>query len=560
MATYRSDVLEDLARQLAFAPAEKRRDHCEAAELLYWQIDPDRSYPYDFVVYRITGYRPDAEEEEITLAGEAIRHDLPVLVEQLSETLGDTVEGYTPRPLDLDEVCDRLNVSAKTISRYRKRGLFARRLVFPGGKKRLAFLPASVERFIENRGEQTKKAAGFSRIDEETRHAILTRARRIRSRVDASMFAVAHHLAPKYGRSVEAVRLLLLKHDESDPRFAIFRDRRPPLSEREHRVIYRAYSRGIEVSRLCERFGKTRDAIYRAVNLGRAYELRRIRIHYVANPTFDRPDAEEVILGSALPPEDATVDGRPLSPGDAPLLDAASERKLFVRYNYLKHRAIRVRGQLDPHRPKSTDLDAIETYLRRAATIKNRIMRANHRLVVSVARQHHAELGASGERSLDEWISEGHRVLARAVESFDVAKGNRFSTYLTWALMRQFAWAESARSEAVSLDSPAARADAGFITRDTASAEEADTEQDRHTLDQLFTVLDDRERRVVSQHFGLPAEGDDESGPHTLAEIADRLGISTERARQIEHRAIAKLRQRARKLELPLPTVEGPGR
>ena len=54
-----SESLEALTRQLVFAPVSRRRLQIDHAEAFYWQIEADRVYPLEFIVYRLTQYRPD---------------------------------------------------------------------------------------------------------------------------------------------------------------------------------------------------------------------------------------------------------------------------------------------------------------------------------------------------------------------------------------------------------------------------------------------------------------------------------------------------------------------
>ena len=61
---------------------------------------------------------------------------------------------------------------------------------------------------------------------------------------------------------------------------------------------------------------------------------------------------------------------------------------------------------------------------------------------------------------------------------------------------------------------------------------------DRERLHNLLEIMSERERQVLDMRFGL-----EDSKPHTLAEVADKLGVSRERVRQIEETALKKLRK-----------------
>ncbi len=567
MPEFQCEPLAALVRQLVYAPPPRRRQQIDRAEALYGQIEPEHHYPLEWVTLQITSYRPEGEEEPVTLVGEAVRQDLLLLVEALSDSLDDSFDDYDPRPFDLDGLCARLRVSAKTIGRYRREGLFARRLRGRDGRRRLAFLPASVERFLDAHGGPVRQAARFSRMDDKTRHAIITRARRIASHVDTSPFAVARHLAGKYQRSTEAIRRLLIQHDRRDPRTAIFRAHTGPLTLEQQREIHRAYHRGESVSALARRYGKARDAVYRAINHRRAAALKQLDLRCIKSPTFDRPDAEPVILGGALSDvikasdrgaeeqrpanrlgEEKVLEALPAYVRDiyeAPMLDQSTEQALFVRYNFLKYRARQRRQALDRHRPAAGALDRIETYLRRAVTVKEQLARSYLRLVVSVARRHSVSARA-GDESLIDLVGEGNVVLLDAIETFDAGRGNRFSTYLSWALMRHFATRRRKSERAMARPAAEAMAEYWPVAMNPALAAGEQAEHTRHTLGRLLGELDDRERLVLTRHFGL-AEGDAPSPePRTLAEVGEELGISAERARQIEHAALDKLRRAAR--------------
>lgn len=550
------------ARQLHFAPAKRRRTHLERAEELYWRVKANEDYPLDFVVFRITHYRPDSLELK-TIPGRTLRHDLLRFVEELSATIEDGPDHFDPPPLTLKQLCEQLGVTTKTIQRYRRQGLFARRVLWPDGRRRLVFLPRSVERFLDSRGEEAKQSAKrFSRIDEPTQHELVSRARRLVARRPAlTPFQVARHLSEKSDRSTEAIRQLLLRHDRCDPRVAIFPRHVPPLTHKQQRVIHRAWRRGVSVSRLCRRFAKSRNAIYRAIHRRRAAAIRQLRLDYVASPTFKRPDAEQVILDSKLPPPRGgkRKPGNRSADADVRLLydeephTPTLERALFARYNFLKYQAAKLREQLHPTEPRSRELDQIETYLRWAVAIKVRIFRANVRLVVSVARKHLATQSAvrGGGPTLDELIAEGNRVLLGCIETFDIARRNRFASYLGWALMRCFAaapvrHADAASPTATSLD--AAVGEYWPVALNPAQAAARDAEESAMVFGRLLDRLDEQERIIVTRHFGV---GDDPLNvePQSLAAVAATLEMPVERARRIERRALVKIRRAAGELD-----------
>jgi RNA polymerase sigma factor (sigma-70 family) len=536
----------------------------DRAEALYWELEPEGRYPLEFVSYRITRFAPEPTDEDILLIGRAVREDLLLMVDQLSQTLDDRAEAFDPLPYDQPGLAERLGVTKRTIARYRREGLFARRLIWPDGKRKLSFLQPSVERFIASRPEQLKAAASFGRLDESTRHQIITRARRIATRRPSiSPFAVAEHLAGKYGRSVESIRQLLLEHDRHDRRVAIFRGHRPPLTVRQQRIIHRAYHRGVSVTRMAEHFGRSRDAIYRALNQRRAAAIRRVDLRWQAVPTFELDDAEEVILRSrlpdeSLPPADGTnrdttahsaVDPDALPDelrelAEVPPPAAPAEQAMFVRYNFLKYRADLLRRKLDRYRPAARQLDEIETALRWAVSIKQELARRFFRLVVAGARAQAIGSSAGIQRSFSQRIDQGAAVLMQAVDDFDVTRGVRFATYLNWALMRRFAATASDQPTHPSRDRrPHAERAYWPVSMDPARARLIAHEPQRRLLDRIGRDLDPVEQAVVMRHFGLADTDQPAAGPQTMQQISQTLNIPLRRARQIETRALRKLRR-----------------
>ena len=79
-------------------------------------------------------------------------------------------------------------------------------------------------------------------------------------------------------------------------------------------------------------------------------------------------------------------------------------------------------------------MDRIENLYEESVATKNQIISANLRLVVSIAKRY-----VGPAEDFFELVSDGNLSLIRAVEKFDVSRGNRFSTYATWAIMKNFA-------------------------------------------------------------------------------------------------------------------------
>src|SRR5262249_28093620 len=129
----------------------------------------------------------------------------------------------------------------------------------------------------------------------------------------------------------------------------------------------------------------------------RAHRLLEQKLESMDDPSFETPDAARTILGP-IPssPGGSASKARPTAGlphglaglhGTAPLLTREQEMHLFRKMNYLKSRAGKLREALDPARARAADLDEIERLQEEALAVRNQIIRANLRLVVSIARK-----------------------------------------------------------------------------------------------------------------------------------------------------------------------------
>jgi RNA polymerase primary sigma factor len=275
--------------------------------------------------------------------------------------------------------------------------------------------------------------------------------------------------------------------------------------------------------------------------------------------------------------------------GEYELLTASDEVELAKAMEAGHEAAGELEGsaQLTPSRRRQ--LDALVAEGGRA---KQRFIQANLRLVVSIAKRYQS----SGLPLLD-LVQEGNLGLIRAVEKFEYRKGFKFSTYATWWIRQAISRAIADKSRTIrvpvhmvetvaqvsrastrlartlgrepTVDEIAAEsgmtrekvAEAQRVAPDPVSlfehvgddnAELVDFLEDRnaetpfeaaatimqqHELWQVLSGLSEREQRVLELRFGLVGER-----PRTLEEVGQEFQVTRERIRQIEAKALSKLR------------------
>ncbi|MCK4628610.1 MAG: sigma-70 family RNA polymerase sigma factor [Sedimentisphaerales bacterium] len=234
-------------------------------------------------------------------------------------------------------------------------------------------------------------------------------------------------------------------------------------------------------------------------------------------------------------------------------LKAEQTETLFLQFNYARYMINRIRCKLldsliETARPKDragrweTNSRELLYWYEKQIITQGKIVAGNMGLVLAMAKSAHYY-----NVDFTDLISEGSMALLRASDKFDCGRGYKFSTYACRAILKSFSRAAKCSYRYRSLfptqlDSTIENDD--YLDQLRKVIQEDKIEEIRSILHNNTAALSLREQSVLTMRFPL---NENSLTPMSLKEIGRKLGLSKERIRQIQNKALQKLRCTAEK-------------
>ncbi len=269
---------------------------------------------------------------------------------------------------------------------------------------------------------------------------------------------------------------------------------------------------------------------------------------YMDSEVFKQPNIERTLFAFDIEPRlpttswyqptrDDTLNGA--ATRAMQLMSAQEEKLMFLRFNYAKLRLTRLQARIRKNGLTRPAADELVEWYRRFEHFREYLVRTNLALVLAMAKRTRL-----GEHDFAEIVSEGNMALIRAVEKFNVERGFKFSTYACRAILKAFSRTSLKLNRqktrfGVEFEPDFERSDWSDRRREQVESECVD--ELKRIVDRNLADLTNMEQAVIRSRFNWHEA---EETPLTLEAVGKIVGLTKERVRQIQNKAMAKIKMR----------------
>ena len=301
-------------------------------------------------------------------------------------------------------------------------------------------------------------------------------------------------------------------------------------------------------SRVTARSSKLSESDQRLLN-----QIMGSEQDFIDSPAFYEDDAEKNIYDEApeIPKPDTSwyhpvmddLSGRTrtIKTAQQVILTGAQEKVLFHQFNYSRYRVWKLQQDVWASPSKKPDLETareVIRWFRKSDLVREQIANTNLALVLAMAKR-----TRMSEVDFADLVSEGNMALLRAVDKFDAGRGYKFSTYACRAILKAFSrqgMKLSKYRQRFPTDFDPKLEKSNYLETKRSVFEKDAAEEVKRIVLSNRADLTDVERTVIEHRFGL--ESGELDKPMTLEQVGQIIGVTKERVRQIQNKAMEKIR------------------
>jgi RNA polymerase primary sigma factor len=267
---------------------------------------------------------------------------------------------------------------------------------------------------------------------------------------------------------------------------------------------------------------------------------------FMDSPSFNQPDIEAELFSEEepvlplvswyQPTRDEMVDAA--TSGTPKLMSASEEKLMFLRYNFAKKRLGEIKERVEAKGLTKADAEALVHWHHKMEHFREYLTRTNLALVLAMAKRTRL-----GDIDFAEIVSEGNMALLRAVDKFNVERGFKFSTYACRAILKAFSRTAQKHSRhrvrfPVEFEPEQEKSKWSEEKHDAVEGDLVD--ELKQIVDRNLAQLSNIEQTVIKQRFNWDQR---QETPLTLEQVGRIIGVTKERVRQIQNKALNKIRR-----------------